>query len=191
MKNIAIINIDMIKDTLKNEKVPVAAESRAIIPKINHLLAEGRKAGMKVIFATDSFLEEDYFFSRGQRPYAIRGTEGAEVVSEIKMDHKDICLIKRRFSAFYKTDLDQILRVKGIDTVALTGITTPVCVLATALDGLSHDFKVIIIEDCCAAQSKEIHQSTVELYKKIPLHPFLRLMTSEQFLSENCGGVTA
>ncbi len=187
MKNIAVLNIDMVKDSLTSERSPVFAEGRAIIPATNHLLREARKSGMQVIFATDSFLPEDYFFSAGKKPYSVRGTRGAEVFGEMEKGPDDLFLAKRRFSAFYKTDLDQVLRVKGIDTVALTGISTPVCVLATAFDGLSHDFRVVLIEDCCAAQSKEIHRTIVEAYRKTPLYPFFKIMTSEQFLSENCG----
>jgi nicotinamidase-related amidase len=73
----------------------------------------------------------------------------------------------------------------AIDTVVLTGITTPVCVLATALDALSHDFRTIILQDCCAADSKEVHQAIVDIYRKNRLDPFLKVMTSEEFLAQS------
>ena len=183
MKNKAVLVIDMIKDTFKNRESPLAVEGLAFLPVLNRLLKKGREAGMQVIFAMDSFLKNDYFFSGKLRPYAIRGTEGAEVINEIEKHPKDMYLPKRRFSAFYKTDLDQTLRVLDIDTVVLTGISTSVCVLATALDALSHDFKAIIIEDCCAGNSKEEHQAIVDTYRKTMLYPFLRIMPAERFLA--------
>ena len=185
MKCKAILVIDMIKDTFnKGEKFPLALEGLAIIPTLNRLLIKGREAGMQVIFATDSFLTNDYFFMSEIKPYAIRGTEGAQVIDEIEKHPSDIYLPKRRFSAFFKTDLDQTLRVMGIDTVALAGITTPVCVLATALDALSHDFRTIIVEDCCAAAAKDVHQTILDIYRKSSLYPFLKIMTSEEFLAQ-------
>jgi len=186
MKKKAILVIDMLKDTLgKNKKSPLALQGAALLPTLNHLIKKSRDTGIQVIFAMDSFLENDYFFSRGVKPYSIRGTEGAEVINEIEKDPRDMYLPKRRFSAFFKTDLDQTLRVMGIDTVVLTGITTHVCVLATAMDALSHDFKTIIIEDCCASVSKDIHQSIISTYRNSSLAPFLKVMTSEEFLAQS------
>ena len=184
MKNNAILVIDMIKDTFNKEKSSLATEGSAILPTLNKFLRKGRDFEMQVIFTTDSFLRGDYFFSGKVKPYAIRGTEGAEVIEEIDKDPNDMYLPKRRFSAFYKTDLDQTFRVLDIDTVVLTGITTPVCVLATALDALSHDFGTIIIEDCCAASDKKTHRAIVNTYRKTSLYPFLRIMKSEEFLAQ-------
>lgn len=185
MKNRAILVIDMIKDTFKlGNKSPLVIQGLAILPALNNLLHKGRGLGMQVIFATDSFLENDYLFSKGLKPYALRGTEGSEVIDDIEKDPKDIYLPKRRFSAFFKTDLDQTLRVLKIDTVALTGMTLPVCVLATALDALSHDFKTIIIEDCCASGSSQMQEAILDVYRRSALYPFFKIMNSEEFLAE-------
>jgi nicotinamidase-related amidase len=116
--------------------------------------------------------------------HSLRGTKGAEVVDELKTEATDIILPKRRFSAFFKTDLDQTLRVLGVDTIVVTGITTEVCVLMTVMDGLSHDFSVILLEDCSASRSKEFHQECLHLYRDFALYPLLRIMTLEEFLKE-------
>lgn len=181
LKNTAMVVIDMQKDTFKlGEKSPLAVQGMAFLPSLNQLLEKGRESGVQVVFAMDSFLEDDYFFS-GKKPYSIRGTEGAEVIDEIGKDPKDIYLPKRRFSAFFKTDLDQTLREMDIDTVVLAGITTSICVLATALDALSHDFNTIIIEDCCAAFDKQHHKNIMDTYRKSGLYPYLKVMTSDEF----------
>jgi nicotinamidase-related amidase len=91
-------------------------------------------------------------------------------------------LPKRRFSAFYKTDLDQTLRLLGSDTIVVAGITTEVCVLMTAMDGLCHDFSVILLEDCCASRNRETHQGCLNLYRDFALYPLLRIMTLEEFI---------
>jgi nicotinamidase-related amidase len=129
-------------------------------------------------------LEGDFIFKGKMKSHCIRGTKGAEVVDDLKPRPTDIILPKRRFSAFFKTDLDQTLRTLGIDTIIVTGMTTEVCVLMTAMDGLSHDFEVVILEDCLASRNKEFHQGCLNLYRDFALYPLLRIMTLDEFLKE-------
>jgi nicotinamidase-related amidase len=181
----AIIVVDMLKDNLKEgSRHPITQQAREIIPKLQSLLKEGRKHRFPVIFANDSFLERDFIFRGGMKIHALRGTQGSEVIDELGPEPGDISLPKRRFSAFFKTDLDQTLRTLGIDAIVVTGITVEVCVLMTAMDGLSHDFSVIILEDCTASQSRETNESCLNLYRNFALYPLLRIMTLEEFLKE-------
>jgi nicotinamidase-related amidase len=181
----AMIVVDMLNDNLKeSSRNPYFQEGRAIIPNLQKLLGESRKRGFPIIFACDSFLKDDFIFKGRMKVHSLRGTKGAEVTDELKPEPTDIILPKRRFSAFFKTDLDQTLRVLGVDTIIVTGITTEVCVLMTVMDGLSHDFSVILLEDCSASRSKEFHQGCLHLYRDFALYPLLRIMTLEEFLKE-------
>jgi nicotinamidase-related amidase len=181
----AMIVVDMLKDNLKeSSRNPYFQEGRAIIPNLQKLLGESRKRGFPIIFACDSFLKDDFIFKGRMKVHSLRGTKGAEVMDELKPEATDIILPKRRFSAFFKTDLDQTLRVLGVDTIVVMGVTTEVCVLMTVMDGLSHDFSVILLEDCSASRSKEFHQECLHLYRDFALYPLLRIMTLEEFLKE-------
>jgi nicotinamidase/pyrazinamidase len=181
----AIIVVDMLKDNLKeSSRNPYFQEGRAIIPGLQRLLEEGRKKGFPIIFACDSFLKDDFIFKGRMKVHSLRGTKGAEVVDDLKPEPTDIILPKRRFSAFFKTDLDQTLRTIGVDTTVVTGVTTEVCVLMTVMDGLSHDFSAILLEDCSASRSKEFHQGCLNLYRDFALYPLLRIMNLEEFLKE-------
>ena len=181
----AIIVVDMLKDNLKESpRNPYLQEGKAVIPNLQRLLEEGRKRGFPIIFACDSFLEGDFIFRGKMKVHALRGTKGAEVVDDLKPEPTDIILPKRRFSAFFKTDLDQTLRTLGIDTIIVTGMTTEVCVLMTAMDGLSHDFSAILLEDCSASRNKEFHQGCLNLYRDFALYPLLRIMILDEFLKE-------
>lgn len=181
----AIIIVDMVKDTFREEEqFPIARETQPIIPRINHLVQQGRQMGIPIIFACDSFLPDDFIFKGQMKPHSIRGTKGAEVTDHLEVREGDVILPKRRFSAFFKTDLDQTLRTWHCDTVAVGGITTNVCVLMTAMDALCHDFKSILLEDCCAAHKREVHETTIENYRNFALYPLFRIMTSEEFLHE-------
>jgi nicotinamidase/pyrazinamidase len=105
-------------------------------------------------------------------------------MDDLKPEPEDSIIPKRRFSAFYKTDLDQTLRALEIDTIIVAGITTEVCVLTTALDGLSRDFYAVILEDCSASRNREYHQGCLNLYRDSSLKPLLRIMTLDGFLKE-------
>jgi nicotinamidase/pyrazinamidase len=181
----AIIVVDMLKDNLKeSSRNPYFQEGKAIIPNLQRLLKEGRERRFPIIFACDSFMEGDFIFGGRMKVHSLRGTKGSEVVDDLAPEPTDIILPKRRFSAFFKTDLDQTLRTLGVDTIVATGITTEVCVLMTVMDGLSHDFSVILLEDCSASRTKEFHQRCLNLYRDFALHPLLRIMTMEDFLQE-------
>jgi nicotinamidase/pyrazinamidase len=181
----AIIVVDMLKDNMKEStRNPYLQEGRAIIPNLQRILEESRKKRFPIIFACDSFLEGDFIFKGKMKVHSLRGTKGAEVIDDLKPEPKDIILPKRRFSAFFKTDLDQTLRVLGVDTIVVTGITTEVCVLMTAMDGVSHDFSVIILEDCSASRNKEFHQGCLSLYRDFTLYPLFRIMALAEFLKE-------
>jgi nicotinamidase-related amidase len=181
----AIIVVDMVKDNFKKDsRLPITREGRAILPNLQKLLEEARRRGFPVIFACDSYLREDFIFKGKMKPHSLAGTEGSEVMEDLKPQPTDIVLPKRRFSAFFKTDLDQKLRELGADTIVVTGITADFCVLATAMDGLCYDFSVILLEDCSASITKERHQNCLGLYRNTVLHPLLRVTTLDEFLKE-------
>ncbi|MGZ3537939.1 MAG: cysteine hydrolase family protein [Thermodesulfobacteriota bacterium] len=181
----AIIVVDMLKDNFKQtSRNPYYETARAIVPNLQKLLEESRKRGFPIIFACDSFLEGDFIFKGRMKVHSLRGTIGAEVIDDLKPRPTDIVLPKRRFSAFFKTDLDQTLRTLGVDTIVVTGVTTEVCVLMTLMDGLCHDFSAILLEDCCASRTEELHQGCLGLYRDFALYPLLRIITLEEFLKE-------
>jgi nicotinamidase/pyrazinamidase len=181
----AVIVVDMLKDSLKEENNPVIAQfAREIAPNINRLTEYARSHSYPVVFANDSFLPGDFIFRGRMHEHSIRGTEGAKVTEALVQTDSDIQLPKRRFSAFFKTDLDQTLRLYGVDTVIVAGLLTHWCVLSTALDALALDFSAYIIKDCCASYSEEAHEATVKFYRRSPLYPLFKIIMLDEFLSE-------
>ena len=182
----AVIVVDMLKDAFKGPADhPIIQGFRTIIPQNQHLIAEARKLNSLIVYACDSYFKDDFLFAKGKmHAHALRGTEGAEIIPELEVRPEDIVLPKRRFSAFFKTDLDITLRNNGIDTIAVTGLATEVCVLATAMDGLCSDFYSVIISDCCATRKKEDHQAIISTFSHFPTYPTLRVRTAEEFLTE-------
>ena len=181
----ALIVVDMLKDTF--EKHPdsfIAKEAVKFVPTMNMMASVFRQNGFPVIFACDSFLSGDFIFNGKMKPHSIRNTKGAQVIDDLNRESEDIILEKRRFSAFFKTDLDQTLRTLGVDTAVVTGIATHVCVLTTALDALASDFNAVILKDCCAAHRQEYHDAVVNTYERGFIAPLFKINTSEEFLKE-------
>jgi nicotinamidase/pyrazinamidase len=179
----AVIIVDMLGDSFKEPRNREREEEKIVQP-MKAFLDRCRTLSIPVIFANDSFLREDFLFKGKLKPYAIRGTPGEQVLHDLGPEPTDIVLPKRRFSAFFKTDLDQTLRAYGLDAVAIGGINTHVCVIATALDAICHDFRTILLEDLCAAARREHHESTLNNHRRSPLSPLFRIMASQDFLTE-------
>jgi ureidoacrylate peracid hydrolase len=105
-------------------------------------------------------------------------TWGAEFY-KVKPLAGDCIVTKHRFSGFVGTDLDLVLRSQGIETLLMTGVATNVCVETTARDGFNRDYRIILVEDCCAAFSEGEHASTITNISK-----YFGIVTSSEVLVE-------
>ncbi|MBN2333139.1 MAG: cysteine hydrolase [Deltaproteobacteria bacterium] len=181
----ALIIIDMVKDYFAADKnYPITPLARAIIPPINDLIRQFRAKELPIIFSTDAFQTDDFIFNSRMHPHAIAGSEGAEVIDDLDREAGDLWLPKPRFSAFFDTGLADILHHQGVTLCAVAGIATNFCVLTTIMDALCHDFKAVMLEDCSAAFSNEIHEKTLTIFRKNPLHPLFRVMSSADLVQE-------
>jgi nicotinamidase-related amidase len=180
----AVIVVDMVKDNLElSTHDHLARRCLAVVDPVNALCAGARQRGWPVIHTTDSFLPGDAIFRGRMAEHSLRGTTGAEVSSLLERQPQDVWLPKRRLSAFFKTDLDQTLRLWKVERVAVCGLMTPYCVLMTALDAVSLDFHAVLVEDACTSFNDEQHQGCLEVYRKSPLRPLLTVQTTAQLLA--------
>jgi len=181
----ALLVIDMVKDSLDPSKnLPITPSALRIVDPINRLAESFRKASCPVVFATDAFRREDFIFTGKMKPYSLEGTRGAEVADELQREEGDLWLPKPRFSAFFRTGLDEWLKARDVTLCTVAGITTNFCVLTTAMDALCCDFKAVLLEDCTTAATENIHRQTLDIYRRNALFPLFRILTSQQLLSE-------
>ncbi len=152
-----------------------------MIPHLRYTVDKCREMGVQIIFANDSYTENDWMFNFMEK-HAVRGTEEVRVIKELEPQKGDIIIEKRRFSAFFRTDLDITLKELDIDTVAVAGINTHVCVLSTLFDAISLNFNTVLLKDCCASPGEKIHDFILEIYGKYL--PGLRVLSSEEFFME-------
>ncbi|MET7603747.1 cysteine hydrolase [Streptomyces avermitilis] len=130
-----------------------------------------RQAGVSIMHAPITFAEGYGELTR--HPYGIlkgvvdgkafvKGTWGAAIVDELTPGNGDIVIEgKRGLDTFASTNLDFILRSKGIDTIILGGFLTNCCVESTMRTGYEHGFRVITLTDCVAATSQEEHNNAI------------------------------
>ncbi|MFM9884145.1 MAG: cysteine hydrolase family protein [Burkholderiales bacterium] len=93
-------------------------------------------------------------------PYCLKGSWGAELTA-IKALPREEIVIKHRYSGFHGTNLDLVLRSRGIQTVILTGVATNACVESTARDTYMHDYYLVFVSDCAATTSQAAHDGTL------------------------------
>ena len=158
---------------------------------------EARAAGATVIHAPISFA--DGYHEITDHPYGIlagvvdnkafvKGTWGADIVDDLAPQADDIVIEgKRGLDTFASTNLDFILRSKGIKTVALGGFLTNCCVESTMRSAYEKGFDVVTLTDCVAATSQPEHDNAIQY--DYPM--FSRPMTSEEFTSSLQGGEMA
>lgn len=181
----ALLVIDMVKDNLDEENnFPTTPLARQIIGPINSLIGVFRREGWPIVFSTDAYHRQDFIFTARMKPHSLAGTRGAQVIDELDRKEEDLWLPKPRFSAFFKTGLDQWLRERGVTLCVVAGISTHFCVLTTVMDAICHDFKAVLLEDCTAAPSDSIHEQTLGLYRRNPLYPLLRIASSSDLVAE-------
>jgi len=80
--------------------------------------------------------------------FLIRDTWNTDVIEELRPQPEDVVLYKHRFSGFYQTELDHILRSLGIKNLIFTGCTTSVCVDSTIRDAMFRDYRCVLLADC-------------------------------------------
>jgi len=151
---------------------------------------EARAAGVTVMYAPISFAKgyreitsEPYGVLKGivDANAFVRGTWGAEIVDSLKPEAEDIVVEgKRGLDTFASTNLDFILRSRGIKTLVVAGFLTNCCVESTARTGYERGFSIVALSDCTATLSEEEQRFTFE--KNLPM--FARILTHEQFLSD-------
>ncbi|SHJ17967.1 cysteine hydrolase family protein [Lutispora thermophila] len=154
----ALLVIDMLKDFIDEMgTLSVGLAGKKIVPFINGTIDKFRKEGFPIVFICDNHEKDDKEFDMFP-PHCIAQTEGAEIIEDIKINPGDKVIRKRRYSAFFGTDLDLYLREKGIDELYLVGVCTNICVLYTAADARNLAYKVNIYKDGVASFNDDAHE---------------------------------
>ena len=121
---------------------------------------------------SDAFLE----MRRHGIQVTIEGTDGCEILPELERRSDDRVVVKKRYSAFFGTVLDELLSDIGPDVLVLAGVNTHACIRTTAIDAYQRDYDVIVASDCIGSHDDE-HQRVTLRYMDDRI---ARLMSNEE-----------
>ena len=141
----------------------------AMIPNLTRLIDEGRKVGLTIVYIRTTHSEwtdtASWIYRTSQKSglnTCRERTWGAEFYDGIAPLPSERVVIKHRYSAFINTDLNTVLKARGIESILVCGVATNVCVETTARDGYMYDYYVTMIDDCSAAYDAKLHMGTIE-----------------------------
>lgn len=162
----ALLVIDMLNDFIKEGGSLVVPGAERIVPRLREIIQKARAEHVPVIFVTDAHQHQDSEFSDWP-PHAIQDTWGGQVIDELAPQKEDFLVRKRRFSSFFGTDLELLLRELGVDNLYLTGVLTNICVYATALDARMRGYGVTVFGDGVASLNEETDQFIFQQLKDV------------------------
>ena len=180
-----------------HDAVQGVMESTGMLDNTRRLVDAAREAGATIVHAPITFVQG--YGELSQHPYGIlkgvvdstafvKGEWGAEIVDSLAPQEGDVVVEgKRGLDTFATTNLDFILRARGIDTIALGGFLTNCCVESTMRSGYEKGYRVITLSDCVAATSAEEHENAI----KFDYPMFSEVMSSDSFTEELQGEMAA
>jgi len=137
-----------------------------LVPKIKSFIENARQKNVPLVYCNDEHLLQDTYEFKLWGPHAIKGSEGAKVVDQLKPARVDYVIPKRTYSSFKGTDLHKLLTTIyigiGCNTVILLGVHTHICIKHTAFDAFVRGFNIIVAEDGVTAFTEQDHLSGLE-----------------------------
>lgn len=204
-RHAALVTVDVQNDFCHEDGylgrlgVPLG-QIQSMAPHLARLLAAARQRGVPIIHVI-SHHDEEYaspvvteqklrhglpmeLDGRKLRdaPYCLKGTWGAELYGIDALPGEEI-VVKHRYSAFRSTNLDLVLRSRGIQSVILTGVATNACVESTGRDVYMHDYYLVFVADGTATSSTAEHEATLHNIDRY----FGQVATSEEIM--RCWGL--
>lgn len=161
----ALLLVDVITSFFEDGQPNYYPEARKVLEPIRQLRAAARERGDLVVHAVERHYPglEDFEFRKLPRHHEIGSPDAAYVPGfEPLPDGREVEVPKRRFSAFYATDLDLLLREQGIRRVILAGVKTNVCIRATAQDAFAGGFEVWVPQEATNSNRRHLAEASLE-----------------------------
>ena len=191
-KTTALLVIDMQNTFCEPNSPAEVPTSRGIVHNINQFTSSLRNLNVPIIWVlhANSQLngksDWELFFNNvvanevKEKTIESLAPGRQKVWKELDLNNSDLTIIKNRYSALIpgSSNLNEILKKLNIDTLLIAGTKTNVCCESTARDGMMLNYKIVMVEDCCAALSDDEHQATLETI----IQQFGDVMTYQEIL---------
>ncbi len=164
MRRPALFVIDMLNDCFGHAQLQRLRPS--LCASIDALTAATRAAGHPVVWVRQEF-EPDLSdamldMKRDGIHMFIKGTPGPRILDELHRSDADLEVVKKRYSMFFGTEVDALLRRLGTDQVILAGVNSHACIRMAAVDAYQRDFEVLIVRECVASKDARHHEVTMD-----------------------------
>jgi isochorismate hydrolase len=139
--------------------------AQPILPIILKVIQSCRKVHIPIIFTQHGHTRPDSdggTLSQWWGELIMAGTEDWKFLPEIVTKEEDIILPKKRYSAFFETDLDEKLRSRGIQDLIISGVMTNLCCETTARDAFMRNYRVFFLIDGTATRKRDLHLATLK-----------------------------
>jgi nicotinamidase-related amidase len=148
--NTALLVIDMQVDLCRD--VRRAHLVQEMLSHLVFLIERFERSGALILYSQFLLNEDDEQFRRFGDKYCIAGTPGSEIIPEL-LPLKGSVITKKKHSAFYDTELDEVLRRAGISTLCLAGLQTHICIMTTAADASFRGYRAVAVKDCVVSSN--------------------------------------
>jgi nicotinamidase-related amidase len=133
----------------------------ALVTNTNALVASARVAGSSIVWVRTEYspdlADAPIEVRKNRISVVVSGTPGASLLPELNAIASDESIVKKRYSAFFRTDLDEILDRHACKTIIVAGVNTHACARSTVIDAYQRDYPVLLAKDCIASYDKEHH----------------------------------
>jgi maleamate amidohydrolase len=160
----ALLIVDII-NSFTDPDCPLGSESGDVVEANRQLLHAFREKQLPVVFTTVVYHDESQARVFRDRVPALDilepGTRWVEVDPRLRPRSDEPVIEKQWASGFFKTGLEDLLKEQSVDSLVITGLTTSGCVRATAVDGLQHDYKVVIPAEAVGDRNDDAHRANL------------------------------
>jgi len=160
----AVLVIDMLNEFVYGKLG--GERSRAVVPCIKTLLERARGKSIPVIYIKDAH-EEDDLELEVWGEHAMKGSEEAEIISDLEPLPGEVVLEKSTYFSFHDTGLDEILSDMDVDEVILCGLLTDICIKLAAAEAFVRKYSIVVPRGCVNSVSEEAHQSALKEMREL------------------------
>ena len=187
----ALLIVDMQNDFVRPGRPLCVAGAAATVPVIRQLLDHARAMAVPVFHIIRHYRPDGSDIEttrlellRTAGPLLVPGSEGAEVIDPLKPIDGEYVIVKPRFSAFFATHLDLVLRRLGVDHLLLCGTQYPACIRCTAFDAVSLGYATTVVTDATSAQTPVVADANILDMQNAGI----RCLTLKQLLQTTASG---
>ncbi len=156
MTRTCLLVVDMLNDFLDRWDEQACQK---LIQNTNTLIATIRRSGGPIIWVRQAFrvdLSDAFLEMRDkQTAVTIENTSGADIHRDLDCEPDDAIILKKRYSAFFRTNLDDVLAKIEPESLVLAGVNTHACIRMAAIDAYQRDYRVILATDCIDSHDEE------------------------------------